>query len=355
MGEPNNISQNRAERPADRPSFEPYKVHPVAAKFPLMEGEDFDHFVDDLRARGLDKPIKLLADEVTIVEGRNRFLGCRAAGIEPLFDVLPADITEEEVVAIIVSSNLQRVHLTTSQRAMIGAEIETWYAVQARQRQVRHLRRGNRERSVTPVGRKSVQRGNGGRAAEQAAKDVSVSPDSVRAAKKLTQEAPELAEEVRAGRVSLSRASRQVRQAKGDHGTSKPKSRRYRKATSKAAPRSSRRRPSARGREGVGFDELMDQLDHLDEIIDQVILSPNQAQQVSSRLRAVADAVEGNANGSVVTRSPSTTTPSPWDRRPDDKTIRVAGQHRGQTSCSCLDCGEVRGWNRRHPEDPIKL
>jgi hypothetical protein len=76
------------------------------------------------------------------VEGRNRFLGCNEAGIEHIFQTLPAGTTEEQIVAIIVSGDLHRLHLNTGQRALIAAQIESKYVVEAKERQRRTLRRG---------------------------------------------------------------------------------------------------------------------------------------------------------------------------------------------------------------------
>ena len=56
--------------------------HPVAELFPLLGGNEFDGLVKDVREHGLREPIWLHQDG-RIIDGRNRYLACLEAGIEP--------------------------------------------------------------------------------------------------------------------------------------------------------------------------------------------------------------------------------------------------------------------------------
>jgi ParB-like chromosome segregation protein Spo0J len=86
--------------------------HPLADIFPLMEGEEFDALVADIKANGLRELITVYQNK--ILDGRNRYRACRALGIEPGLTPFTGD--DEAARAFVISKNLRGRHLTAEQR-----------------------------------------------------------------------------------------------------------------------------------------------------------------------------------------------------------------------------------------------
>jgi hypothetical protein len=91
--------------------------HPIAEKFPLIEGEEFDRLVEDVRANGLAQPIVLYQGK--IIDGRNRYRACRKAGVEPKFATFPGG----DPVTYVISLNLRRRHLKPEKREELLIEL----------------------------------------------------------------------------------------------------------------------------------------------------------------------------------------------------------------------------------------
>lgn len=93
-------------------------VHPVANIFPMMTQEEFESLKDDIQLHGQREPVVFWHDQ--LIDGRNRMMACQALGIEAEWCELDSD---DDPVAYVVSHNLHRRHLSTSQRAMVAAKL----------------------------------------------------------------------------------------------------------------------------------------------------------------------------------------------------------------------------------------
>src|SRR5262245_29603299 len=152
------------------------KFHPLADIFPLIDGADFDELVADIKVHGLHEPIVVYEDK--ILDGRNRYRACEAAGIEPTFTVYQGD----DPVSYVISLNLRRRHLDESQRAMVAAKLAT-------------LKLGDNQHSEgLPIGRSSEL--------------LNVGERTVARAREVQEHgAPELVHAVEQGRLSVSAAA----------------------------------------------------------------------------------------------------------------------------------------------------
>jgi hypothetical protein len=95
------------------------KFHPLAGIFPLMEGAEFDALVADIKANGLHYPIILYDGK--ILDGRNRYRACLAAGFEPA--VRNGDNWIGDPASFVISRNIHRRHLTTEQKRDLIAKL----------------------------------------------------------------------------------------------------------------------------------------------------------------------------------------------------------------------------------------
>jgi hypothetical protein len=89
-----------------------YNPHPLAEFFPLMEGQEFDELVGNIKRRGLHFPITIFDNQ--IIDGRNRDRACLKAGVEPRYVAFAGKA--EDIPRFIISANIHRRHLKPQQR-----------------------------------------------------------------------------------------------------------------------------------------------------------------------------------------------------------------------------------------------
>lgn len=155
-----------------------HEIHEAAAIFPGMRSIEFEALKEDIKQNGQQVPISLYQNEV--VDGRHRLRACRELGIAPLF-VSVEDIGGS-IGAYVVSMNLHRRHLTDSQRGMIAAKLA-------------NLNVGDNQHTA-----QAVSQG-------EAAKELSVSVDTLQRAKKVHQSGHTgLIEAVECGDIDVSNA-----------------------------------------------------------------------------------------------------------------------------------------------------
>lgn len=161
-----------------------YENHPAADIFPMMDRTTFFDLVEDIRVNGQIEPIIMCND--LILDGRNRYAACVHLGIEPKFREYQGD--PDKVVDYVVSLNLKRRHLDTSQRAMVAAKLAN-----------------------LPKGRPEINPHKCGLKQEDAARILNVSERSIQNAQKVINEgAPELVAACVSGDIPVTTAAAMV-------------------------------------------------------------------------------------------------------------------------------------------------
>jgi hypothetical protein len=93
------------------------EFHPIAAKYDLLDGEEYAAFKADIAVNKQQIPILLFEDKV--LDGRNRERVLDELGIEPVYKIFEG--TAEEAAVVADSLNLQRRHLTPEQKRKVIA------------------------------------------------------------------------------------------------------------------------------------------------------------------------------------------------------------------------------------------
>lgn len=180
-------------------------IHQYSLMFPAMSESELKELTEDIDRNGLQCPIWIDEDGF-VLDGRHRYAACQALGFEP--DVKKfVSVDEEDKLRFVVSQNLKRRHLSTSQRAMIAASMAESFEALAKARQ-----ESTQAKSGEKVGSNVVENlppPSVGKSRDQAGAALNVSGKSVDMAKKVTAKAaPEVAEAVRNGTLAVSRAAK---------------------------------------------------------------------------------------------------------------------------------------------------
>jgi hypothetical protein len=186
--------------------------HRFAELFPLLEGDAFEALKEDIRVNGQHQPC--LTCQGQVVDGRNRHRACLELGLDPKTREWDGD--EDGLLAYVVSANLHRRDLTSSQRATVAVLLKDEYERQAAERMLAGATadgkaggRGRKKKLTQNVGEGLPDR-HAGEAAEQVARVAGTNREYVAIADRIRREDPGLFEQVRQGRVSIPEARKRL-------------------------------------------------------------------------------------------------------------------------------------------------
>ncbi len=203
-------------------------VHPVCEIVPLMDEVALTRLVDDIRENGLRVP--LWTYKGSLIDGRNRLIACKRAGVQPRFQEWDG---QGSLVKFAWSLNGERRDLTPSQRAAAAVLMLPILEEEAAERQAEAGKRGgeggrgNKKTLTQKVEygfpdrdedkAKTADR-NQKTAAAEAAKMTGANRQYVADAKKLKEKAPEDFEQLRTGKTTIAKAIRKRREQQRAEG-----------------------------------------------------------------------------------------------------------------------------------------
>ena len=180
-------------------SQEIVKYHPIADVWPMMQEDQLQELAADIKKNGLIQPVWLY--QGMILDGRNRWAACKIAGVDPK----TKEYTGDEPTCFAVSLNDRRRHMNKGSLAAVAAELEPFFAEDARRRYEATVGRPKKSVAILP---QVIERQP--KAREEAARVHGVSPRYVQDAKKIMVESPEVFERLKAGKMTLQDAKREV-------------------------------------------------------------------------------------------------------------------------------------------------
>jgi N6-adenosine-specific RNA methylase IME4 len=201
------------------------EFHHIADKFPLLVGKELDELVADIKAHGLRHPIVMFEDK--ILDGRNRYRACEAAGVQPRYVQWDGQGSAWDYVW---STNATRRHLEPLTRAAIwlvfeqGKEDEQEKLAaaraegEARRREaIASTQTGNQNAARTKTDGVSRDTPSVSQAAAKGskvtkAKSAGVSPATMARAEALQKKAPDIFKQVVAQTMPAGKAMGEVKQ-----------------------------------------------------------------------------------------------------------------------------------------------
>ena len=212
-------------------------MHPAAGLFPLLEGDEFEALVADVKAHGLLEPVWMYDDPelgTVLLDGRNRWRACHAARVP----VERRTYQGDDPIGFSLSLNVHRRHLTTGQRAAAAFHALPLYEAEAAARMLAGVRpepltTGQRAAAAFDAMTKAdpvadLPQGPAAQGDPEPARRAPLARDRAAAATgssgravgqfaRIAKAAPELAEQVEAGTLSLDAAEKKVRGAHVGH------------------------------------------------------------------------------------------------------------------------------------------
>ena len=156
-----------------------YEVHEFAEIFPMMSSKEFSELKRDISDNGQQEAVIIYDNK--ILDGKNRYKACLELGIEVKTRVFSGD----NPLQYVMSTNLQRRHLTESQKAVVGRRYKRYYGKFAKERK----EKGTNQYSLPELVLEGSQRSD---ARDEAGEVVGVSGRYIDMAEEVINKKPEM-------------------------------------------------------------------------------------------------------------------------------------------------------------------
>ena len=189
------------------------KAHRLAEYFPMLEGDEFNLLVEDIRKNGQLEPIVTV--DGLILDGVNRYRACQELGIEPNME----EYIGNDPLSYVVSLNVRRRHMDTSQRAMLATEMLPEFEANAAAKKVETAKAQRPDGSaafVSTTSTEAVQPHGPGVSSVKAAGVFGVKRATIERAKRVKEQAPEKVADIIAGRMSVRAVDTELREKAAD-------------------------------------------------------------------------------------------------------------------------------------------
>ena len=168
-----------------------WKFHEMSNYLPILEGEEFDSLVEDIKDFGQIVPATIY--EGKILDGRNRYNACKKLNI-PLITITwkPSKDTGLTPLQYVISENIMRRHLNEAQKGEIGMLLYKEIAEQVKKEGLKKLSTIMKNIPRNPKGHilptkasKNAKRENKIKTSKIVAKKVKVAPATIEKVKRI--------------------------------------------------------------------------------------------------------------------------------------------------------------------------
>jgi len=208
---PIDLSVNQHDTPMS-PEETTWEFHEFANIYPLMKGDCFRNFIDDMRKNGPRERIVIYKGK--ILDGRNRYRAMKDLGRVNELKTEEFTGNDEKALNFVRSKNLHRRHLTPSQSAAIAIKNEDLFAKfreEAKARQCANApKKGQQKFQKKTVSQDSGPPSNSKdrKTDNILAKEFNTNPEYLRQARKIDSEDPNLLNDVIEGKKNIHKATK---------------------------------------------------------------------------------------------------------------------------------------------------